>query len=199
MFKDIINSLIKIFNEDAYLNLTINSVINSRNFSDHDKKIYVKVTCGVVENKILIDKILSSLISGKRVKPFIKNALRIGVYMISFMNIPNHYVVNEIVKVVKKEDFKASSFVNAILRKYISEDIYNKEIEKINKLPLLERLSILYSIDIEIVKLLGSQYKDVESILKGNTVIYNTYRINTLKTTALEVESILNNDNIDYI
>ena len=42
MFKDIINSLIKIFNEDAYLNLTINSVINSRNFSDHDKKIYVK-------------------------------------------------------------------------------------------------------------------------------------------------------------
>lgn len=198
MFKDIINSLIKIFNEDAYLNLTINSVINSRDFSEHDKKIYVKVTCGVVENKILIDKLLSSLISGKRVKPFIKNALRIGVYMISFMNTPNHHIVNEIVKVVKKEDFKASSFVNAILRKYISEDIYQKELGKINKLPKLERLSILYSIDVELVKLLNSQYQDVEGILKPNSDIYNCYRINTLKTSIKEVEEVLNSDNITY-
>lgn len=199
MFKDIINSLIKIFNEDAYLNLIINSVINSRNFTDHDKKIYVKVTCGVVENKILIDKILSSLISGKRVKPFIKNALRVGVYMISFMNTPNHHVVNEVVKTVKKEDYKASSFVNAILRKYIGEDIYQKEIEKINRLPKLERLSILYSIDIELVKLLNSQYFDVESILKPSSDIYNCYRINTLKTSIKEVEETLLADNISYI
>ena len=91
IFKDIIGSLYKVFNEDAYLNITINNILKQRknDYTDHDKKIYVKVTSGVVENKLLIDYLLSELIKGQRVKPFIKNALRIGVYMISFMNTPN--------------------------------------------------------------------------------------------------------------
>lgn len=198
MFKDIINSLIKIFNEDAYLNLTINSVLNARNYNEHEKKIYVKVTSGVVENKLLIDKLLSSLISGKRVKPFIKNALRTAIYMISFMDIANHYVVNEIVKIVKKEDYKASKFANAILRKYISDDVYLKELANIEKLDRLERLSILYSINIDLVKLLDSQYENVESILKQCNKIYNCYRINTLKTTIEELKQTLEESNIEY-
>lgn len=200
IFKDIIGSLYKVFNEDAYLNITINNILKQRknDYTDHDKKIYVKVTSGVVENKLLLDYLLSELIKGQRVKPSIKNALRIGVYMISFMNTPNHYVVNEIVKVVKKEDYRASSFVNAILRKYISDDIYNKGIEKINKMNKLERLSILYSIDINLVKLISSQYDDVESILKPSTDIYNTYRINTLKTTVNDVIELLTKEDIIY-
>lgn len=200
IFKDIIGSLYKVFNEDAYLNITINNILKQRksDYTDHDKKVYVKVTSGVVENKLLIDYLLSELIKGKRVKPFIKNALRIGAYMISFMNTPNHYVVNEIVKVVKKEDYRASSFVNAILRKYISDDIYNKGTEKINKMNKLERLSILYSIDINLVKLISSQYDDVESILKPSADIYNTYRINTLKTTVNDVIEVLTKEDIIY-
>ena len=200
IFKDIINSLIKVFNENAYLNITINNVLKSReaSYTDHDKKLYVRVTSGVVENKILLDYILRHLISGQRVKPFAKNALRVGAYMISFLNTPNHYVVNEIVKTIKKEDYRASTFVNAILRKYIDTDIYNISMNNINKLGEDERLSILYSIDLDLVKLLKKQYKDVESILKPSSVHTNTYRINTLKITCEEVETILSKENIEY-
>lgn len=200
IFKDIINSLIKVFNENAYLNITINNVLKSRDasYTDHDKKLYVRVTSGVVENKILLDYILRHLISGQRVKPFAKNALRVGAYMISFLNTPNHYVVNEIVKTIKKEDYRASTFVNAILRKYIDTDIYNISMNNINKLGEDERLSILYSIDLDLVKLLKKQYKDVESILKPSSVHTNTYRINTLKITCEEVETILSKENIEY-
>lgn len=200
IFKDIINSLVKVFNEGAYLNLTINSVLKQReqSYSDHDKKLYVRVTSGVVENKILLDYILRNLISGQRVKPFIKNALRVGAYMISFMNTPNHYVVNELVKVIKKEDYRASTFVNAILRKYIDLDIYNKALNDINNLKDYERLSILYSIDISLVKLLKSQYSDVENILKPNNTHLNSYRINTLKVSVDEVKDILNKEETTY-
>ena len=142
--------------------------------------------------------ILRHLISGQRVKPFAKNALRVGAYMISFLNTPNHYVVNEIVKTIKKEDYRASTFVNAILRKYIDTDIYNISMNNINKLGEDERLSILYSIDLDLVKLLKKQYKDVESILKPSSVHTNTYRINTLKITCEEVETILSKENIEY-
>lgn len=200
LFKDIINSLIKIFNEDAYLNLTINGILIQRKneYSDHNKKVYVRVTSGVVENKLLIDYLLKELISGQRVKPFVKNALRTGVYMISFMNTANHYVVNELVKTVKKQDYRASTFVNAILRRYISEDVYNKGLIKINKLDDINRLSILYSINKELVELLDSQYDDVENILKPNLEKYNTYRINTIKTNIKEVLCILEKDGIMY-
>lgn len=200
LFKDIINSVYNVFSQDAYLNLTINNMITSKadEYTEHDKKIYVKVTSGVVENKLLLDYCLSKLIKGQRVKPFIKNALRVATYMISFMNTPNHYVVNEIVKVVKKEDFRASSFVNAILRRYINENIYNESLDEINKLEKLERLSILYSIDLELVKLLDSQYDELESILKPSMDKYNTYRINTLKTSVEEVLEILNKEEYIY-
>lgn len=200
LFKDIINSVYNVFSQDAYLNLTINNMITSKadEYTEHDKKIYVKVTSGVVENKLLLDYCLSKLIKGQRVKPFIKNALRVATYMISFMNTPNHYVVNEIVKVVKKEDFRASSFVNAILRRYINENIYNESLDEINKLDKLERLSILYSIDLELVKLLDSQYDELESILKPSMDKYNTYRINTLKTSVEEVLEILNKEEYIY-
>ena len=200
IFKDIIKSIYSVFSEDAYLNLTINNVITLRRneYTEHDKKLYVRVTSGVVENKLLLDYVLAKLIKGQRVKPFVKNALRVGAYMISFMNTPNHYVVNEIVKVVKKEDYRASTFVNAILRKYIANDIYNKALEDIQKLNKLERLSVLYSIDLELVILLDKQYSNIEEILKQNQNNFNTYRINTLKISIQNVIDILNKDEISF-
>ena len=68
MYKLIIDTLVKIFNEDAYINTTINNEIKLNNFTNHDKKIYTKVVYGVVENKLLLDYYLQPFIKGKRVK-----------------------------------------------------------------------------------------------------------------------------------
>ena len=86
MYKRLATDLVKIFNDNAYLSIVLDNAITELKLSLNDKKVYTKVLYGVVENKMMIDYNLSPLIKGKRVKPFIKNILRIGVYvMLTFL------------------------------------------------------------------------------------------------------------------
>lgn len=195
MFKKTIETLVNIFNDGAYINIAINNGIINSKFDDKEKRLYTKLVYGVVENKLLLDYYLQPLISGKRVKPFIKNALRVGVYGLDFLNIADYYIVDSIVSVVKKKDYKASSFVNAILRKYQKEPKRSLE-----KLPKIDYLSIKYSIDKNLVELLYKQYGNLfESFFDNSDDIYNTYRINMLKATVENVEKYLKDNNIDYL
>lgn len=195
MFSQVINSVVLILKEEAYTNIVISDTIKKANFDDNKKRLYTKLVYGVVENKLLLDYYLQPLISGKRVKPFVKNALRVGAYAIDNLNLANHYIVNEIVSVVKKHDYKASTFVNAILRKYLNEP--KRSLKNLSK---LDYISIKYSINKEIVELLYNQYQEeLISFLESSDDIYNTYRINTLKTTISEVKEYLENNNIEYM
>ena len=118
MYKRLATDLVKIFNDNAYLSIVLDNAITELKLSFNDKKVYTKVLYGVVENKMMIDYNLSPLIKGKRVKPFIKNILRIGVYVIDYLNMKDHFIVNELVKIVKKDDYKSAMFVNGVLRNY---------------------------------------------------------------------------------
>lgn len=193
MFKKVIDTLCNILNDGAYSNIAINSVISSIK-DEKDKKLYTKLVYGVIENKLLIDYYMQPLTAGKRIKPFVKNALRVGCYAIDNLNLANHYIVNMVVSAVKKKDYKASTFVNAILRKYIN--IGKRSLEGLNK---LDYYSIKYSIDKSLVELLVSQYGDkFESFFCEMNDVYNTYRINTLKTNTYEVKKYLEEKNINY-
>jgi 16S rRNA (cytosine967-C5)-methyltransferase len=119
-----------------------------------------------------------------------------GVYMLFFMDIANHFVVNELVKMVKKKDYKGSQLVNAIFR-----SILKQELPSIKASSYLEELSIKYSYPQSLVEEIYKQYpSDIESILnmdyKQN---YNIYRINTLKASVEEVVEYLNVQNIKYM
>ena len=194
MFNKVINTLVSIFNEGAYTNIIVSNTINSSNFNDNEKKLYTKLVYGVVENKLLIDYRLQPLIKGQRVKPFIKNALRIGVYGFDNLNLAKHYLVDSLVSAVKKKDYKASTFVNAILRKYQSTP--TRSLEGLSK---MDYLSIKYSLDKDLTTLLYNQYNSsFEAFFEGNNETFNTYRINTLKTTKEVVEKYLDELNIYY-
>ena len=91
MYKRLATDLVKIFNDNAYLSIVLDNAITELKLSFNDKKVYTKVLYGVVENKMMIDYNLSPLIKGKRVKPFIKNILRIGVYVIDYLNMKDHF------------------------------------------------------------------------------------------------------------
>ena len=194
MFNKVINTLVSIFNEGAYTNIIVSSTINSSNFNDTEKKLYTKLVYGVVENKLLIDYHLQPLIKGQRVKPFIKNALRVGVYGFDNLNLAKHYLVDSIVSAVKKKDYKASTFVNAILRKY-----QNTPVRQLNNLSKIDYLSIKYSLDKDLTNLLYNQYKEkFETFFENTEETYNTYRINTLKTTKEDIEDYLKKEDIEY-
>lgn len=194
MYKNLINDLVKIFNEGAYLSITLDNSLKSLNLNEQDRKIYTKILYGVVENKLLLDYNLAPLIKGKRVKPIPKCALRIGAYVIDFLNIKDYFIVNKLVDVIKKNDYKTAMFINAVLRSYC-------KVEKpsIDGLEKIDYLSIKYSIPKDLVSLLYKEYG--ESIFESfvNNESFNTYRINTLKITKEEVENKLKDYNIEIV
>lgn len=193
MYKRLATDLVKIFNDSAYLSIVLDNAITELKLSFNDKKVYTKVLYGVVENKLMIDYNLSPLIKGKRVKPFIKNILRIGVYVIDYLNMKDHFIVNELVKIVKKDDYKSAMFVNGVLRNY-----QRNEKPKIDHLSEVEKLSLELSLPIELTSLLYKQYKsDIIKFFESKTV-YNTYRINTLKTKVKNVLEVLDNLGVTY-
>lgn len=193
MYKRLATDLVKIFNDNAYLSIVLDNAITELKLSFNDKKVYTKVLYGVVENKMMIDYNLSPLIKGKRVKPFIKNILRIGVYVIDYLNMKDHFIVNELVKIVKKDDYKSAMFVNGVLRNY-----QRNEKPKIDHLSEVEKLSLELSLPIELTSLLYKQYKsDIIKFFESKTV-YNTYRINTLKTKVKHVLETLDKLGVTY-
>ena len=193
MYKRLATDLVKIFNDNAYLSIVLDNAITELKLSFNDKKVYTKVLYGVVENKMMIDYNLSPLIKGKRVKPFVKNILRIGVYVIDYLNMKDHFIVNELVKIVKKDDYKSAMFVNGVLRNY-----QRNEKPKIDHLSEVEKLSLELSLPIELTSLLYKQYKsDIIKFFESKTV-YNTYRINTLKTTVKHVLEVLDKLGVTY-
>ncbi len=193
MYKRLAMDAVKIFNEGAYLSIVLDNSIKDLNLNDSLKKVYTKILYGICEKRLLIDYNLSNLIKGKRVKPFIKNILRIGVYVIDYMNMKDHYIVNELVKIVKKDDYKSAMFVNGVLRSY-----QRCEKPNLSNLSTEEQVSLKLSLPLELSNYLYKQYK--EKLLTffecGNSI--NTYRINTIKTSVDEIKNILNELNVTY-
>ena len=194
MLQKVIESLVQILNQEGYTNIVVSDTIKHANFTDYEKRLYTKLVYGVVENKILLDYLVQPLTSGKRIKPYLKNAIRVGVYSIDYLNIQDHYIVNSLVQTVKKKDYKASTFLNAILRKYL--ELPKRKIATGN---YLQDLSIKYSINLELIELLQKQYPDcIEEILSVKQDSKQSYRINTLKTNKEEIANLLNSKGIDY-
>lgn len=193
MYKRLALDLVKIFNEKAYLSIVLDNAIKELKLSISDKKVYTVVLYGVCEKKLLIDYNLSPLIKGKRVKPFIKNILRIGVYVIDNMNMKDHFIVNELVKIVKKDDYKSAMFVNGVLRNY--QRSFKPSIENLSK---EEQISLKLSLPLDVTNLLYKQYKEevLSFFESGNTL--NTYRVNTLKVSVNEIIGLLDELKIEY-
>lgn len=136
------------------LDILINVLENGRNLDYElenileDRAFITKIVKGTIENKIYIDKHIECVSKTKisKMKTYIKNAIRLAVYEIFFMNTENAVVCNEIVKLVKKRYYNLSSFTNATIRQIIRNG--KIELEKDN----IENISIYYSTPIFIIK-----------------------------------------------
>ncbi len=89
-----------------------------------DRQLVMKIVCGVLRNRDYLDRLIDLLSrkSTPRLKPFIRQALRSGLFQIFFLDrIPPSAAVNETVKAVKSRRFpqQLQGFVNAVLRESI--------------------------------------------------------------------------------
>lgn len=113
--------LMDIFEEGAYNNIILRKTLQKHSELTSIQKAFVtELVNGTLRNLINIDYIINHFSRTKtdKMKPFILNNIRIGVYQILYMEkIPDSAACNEAVILAKKRGFSTlSGFVNGVLR-----------------------------------------------------------------------------------
>lgn len=116
-----VTMLLEIAEQNKYSHLVIRNVLDKYDYMDgRDKAFLKRITEGTLERKIQIDYVLDrfSGVPVSRMRPFIRNLLRVSVYQMLFMdNVPERAVCNEAVKLAGKRGFgNLRGFVNGVLR-----------------------------------------------------------------------------------
>ncbi len=175
--------LLKIEKDKAYSNIAIDSAVKAYSLDSTDCAFVSRLVYGVTERKITLDYAVSQFLKQpiKRLKPEVLVILRLGTYQILFMDkIPSSAAVNESVSLAKNNKCEfAAGMINAILRKIATagNSIFDSLCGE-------EKLSVLYSAPLELVKFLKYHYNEnnAEEILKAALLPKEiTIRVNTLK------------------
>lgn len=168
----ILDILLEISGQNEYSNILITAVLNKYDYLEPREKAFIKhVAEGTLERRIQIDYVLDrySKVPVRKLKPLIRELLRMSVYQILFMeNVPDAAVCNEAVKLAKKRRFQTlQGYVNGVLRTIVREK---------DKIPYPERdkdivryFSIYYSMPEWLVRHFQKAYGDekTEKILQG--------------------------------
>lgn len=152
----ILDMLMEMEKENIYSNILIRNVLDKYDYLPSKDKAFVKrVTEGVLERRIQIDYIIDafSKIPVEKMKPLIRNLLRMSVYQLLFMDsVPDAAVCNEAVKLAAKRKFQSlKGFVNGVLRNIARwKEAQTDEVPKTFFYPdkkehPLEYLSVAYS------------------------------------------------------
>ncbi len=112
--------------EGAYSHLLIRQMLEKYQYlKKQDRALITRLAEGTIENRLYIDEILGtcSKLPVRKMKPVIRNILRMGVYQIIWLDrIPDSAACNEAVKLTEKRGFyQLKGFVNGILRRIVRE------------------------------------------------------------------------------
>ncbi|SES66133.1 16S rRNA (cytosine967-C5)-methyltransferase [Natronincola peptidivorans] len=184
----------------AYSNIALNKELKNKEYTAIDRNFITELTYGTLENLIFIDYVIQQFSTMKlhKMNAWALNLLRLGIYQIFFLDrVPVFAAVNESVNLSKSYCKRASGFINGVLRNIIR----NKEkIEMPDKEKNFEEyLTVKYSHPRWMVEMFLEIFSRdfVESLLKANNETPKLHiRVNTLKTSADEIVSLLKEKNI---
>lgn len=113
--------LIEVTEKGEYSHMVLRSVLEKYQYMDKRDRAFLGRLCeGTLEQQIRLDDVLSrfSSVPVRKMKPVIRNILRMGVYQLLFMDsVPDSAVCNESVKLAVKKGFgPLRGFVNGVLR-----------------------------------------------------------------------------------
>jgi 16S rRNA (cytosine967-C5)-methyltransferase len=198
---------IKILNRidrtDAYLERMLDNEMKSNELGGPDKALLYEIVHGVVRWQGRLDWILNGFYKGTFSKaiPNLKNALRVALYQVLFLDrVPDYAAVNEVVEFVKKlQGQKPADLVNAVLRNIIRSKNAIRYPDPNED--LIGYLSAYYSHPSWMVKRYVERFgrEDTEKLLAANNEKpYLTLRINALKTKPEEFKNLLDSVNLKY-
>lgn len=168
----VLDCLLEILEKKQYSHYVIKQVLDKYGYLDKKERSFIKrVTEGCIERCIELDYILDSFskVPAKKMKPLIRNLMRMSVYQIFYMDgTPDSAVCNEAVKLAGKRGFSSlKGFVNGVLRNIArNKDAVAYPDKKQN---MMRYFSVTYSMPEWIVKLWTERFgaEKTEQILQG--------------------------------
>lgn len=188
---------------DSYLEKLLDHELKNSDLSGQDKALLYELVHGVVRWMGRLDWILAGFYKGQFSKaiPVLKNALRVALYQIMFLDkIPDYAIVNEAVDFVKKlQGQKPADITNAVLRNIIRSKNGLRYPDPAEN--LVSYLAAYYSHPTWLAKRWVERYgrEAVEALMAANNERPTlTLRINELKVDRQEFEGLLQSVNLRY-
>jgi 16S rRNA (cytosine967-C5)-methyltransferase len=188
---------------DSYIDKLLAGELKNPDMIPIDKSLLTELINGVIRWRGKLDWVLTGFYHGDYLKclNLIKNSLRIGLYQLMFLDkIPPHAAINETVDIVKHiQGQKTANVVNGVLRT-IQRNINN--IRYPNKSEdELYHIAVMQShpkwMVVRWVKQFGLE--DTKKLLEiNNKKPYVPIRVNTLKSSVEEIESIFQEHKMVY-
>ena len=193
----VLDILLEVNEKEQYSHLVIRDVLNKYQYLEKQERAFLtRLAEGTIEHMLEMDFVINSFSKVKvsKMKPLIRNLLRMSVYQIKYMDsIPDAAVCNEAVKLARKRGFgQLRGFVNGVLRNIAREHAHLQYPDE--KLEPVRFLEVTYSVPDWMVeqwmKDFGyEQTKAIcESFLKERPI---TIRTNLTKTTPEELKANL--------
>ena len=194
--------LLEVNEKDQYSHLVLRDVLNKYQYLEKQERAFLtRLAEGTIEHMLEMDFIIDSFskVKVKKMKPLIRNLLRMSVYQLKYMDsIPDAAVCNEAVKLAKKRGFgQLRGFVNGVLRNIA------RNMEKLNypneKTEPELFLEVMYSVPRWIVKqwIESYGYETAKSIcqnfLEEKPI---TIRTNLTKITPQELKQRLEQEGV---
>lgn len=201
----VLDILLQVIDGEEFSHRALGRVLKHNQGKPKQERAFIsRLFTGTVKHYLTLDYIIEqfSSLPVRKMKPLIRNLLRLSVYQIIFMdNIPASAVCNEAVKLAKKRGFsKLSGFVNANLRNIarMKDDIKypDKDVD------IKKYLSVRYSTPIWLVDMLLNQYasEQVELMLEASLNEKEiSIRCNRMKTTPNELKEMLVGEGVTVI
>lgn len=201
----VLDMLSPVIEENKFSHRILSKTLRQHQDKSRQERAFIsRLFTGTVKHYMTLDYIIEQFatLPVAKMKPFIRNLLRMSVYQLMYMdNIPASAVCNEAVKLAKKRGFsRLSGFVNANLRNIVR---MGKNIQYPDKEKDLEYyMSIRYSVPRWLVDMLINQYDtyQVETMLAASLKEKEiTIRCNRLKTTPYELKELLKGEGVTVV
>ena len=176
----VLDMLLETCEKEVYSHLILSAILEKYQYIDVQKKKFLtRLFEGTVEYRLLEDAVLNrySKIKVNKMKPVVRNILRMGVYQLLYMDsVPDSAVCNEAVKLAKKRGFQGlSGFVNGVLRNIArdKDNIYFKSLSEKYSIPqwIIDEWSKQFDEDTIITILEGINKKQGVSIRCNTSAI----------------------------
>lgn len=194
--------LMKVLEDGEYSSAVIGQVLTIYQYLEKQERAFFTRLCeGTIERALELDYILNqfSKVKVKKMKPVIRNILRMGVYQLKYMEqVPDSAACNEAVKLAQRKGFhNLKGFVNGVLRN-VGRNLDKISYPSREEQPILY-LSVCYSMPEWIVTRWITQYglEQTEAMLKAVFAERpTTIRCNCSKISVEELKETLGKEQV---